>query len=92
MISAVNGATGGALSGLISTVLGQSIGGGTIASKITLNPLNTGIGVYAVNTDSVSQPLNGSNTIDVSQDGNDNINFKLQDSWLNALNISFQSS
>jgi hypothetical protein len=37
-------------------------------------------------------PLNGSNTINVSQDGNNNINFKLQESWLNGLNTSFQSS
>ena len=59
----------------ISTVLGQSIGQGTVASKITLNPMNTGIGVCAIGADSVSNPLNGSNTINVSQDGNNNINF-----------------
>ena len=69
------------VSGLSTTIgqaIGQSVSGGTVASRITLNPLNTGLGVYAIGADSVSNPLNGSNTINISQDVNNNINFALQ--------------
>ena len=71
------------LSSTIGQAIGQSVGN-TVAPSITLNPANSGLGVYAIGADGVSQPLNGSNTINGSQDGNDNINFKLQESWLNG--------
>jgi hypothetical protein len=40
--------------------------------------MNSGLGVYAIDSNSISNPLNGSNTINVSQAGDDNINFNLQ--------------
>ena len=82
------------ISGLVPTIdqaIGQSIGN-TVAPNITLNPLNTGLGVYAIGSNGISNPLNGSNTIDVSQAGDGNINFSLKQAWLSALNTSFQSS
>ena len=50
------------ISGLTTTInqaIGQSVSNGTVASRITLNPINTGLGVYAVDVNSISNPLNG---------------------------------
>ena len=44
----------------ISQAIGQSVGN-TVAPSITLNPANSGFGVYAIVADGISQPLNGSN-------------------------------
>ena len=52
------------VSGLSATI-GQAIGqsmGNTVAPNITLNPMNSGLGVYAISANGDSNPPNGSNT------------------------------
>ena len=53
--------------------------------------MNSGLGVYAVDSDSISDQLNGSNTISVLQAGDGNINFNVQPTWLSGLTTLFQS-
>ena len=80
------------LSTTIGQAIGQRVNSGTVASRVTLNPIETDLGVYNIGADSMSNPPNGSNTINVSQDVNNSMNFTLHQSWLSNLSTSFQSS